>query len=195
MSLPQRKNMRGKSHDVVIRRSRMGAVAATLMLAILLFAGAAIFRETVFAKDYSPNPGTSTGDLCTRPLTRCINDCRNGNTLAIGSPQSAIVACDKGCDSDYAKCRATFGGKASGGQQGPLGVTPPKSSTPGKPQGPGSVGTPPKSNPTTPVKPKGPGSVGSPPKSNSSSGEGTILRSGNSGNSNSNNSGGSGSKR
>ena len=76
--------------------------------------------------------------------------------------------------------------------------TPPKSEpTPKKPKGPDSVGTPPKSNPTTPVKPRTPGNVTA-PKSNPTSGGGTILRSGNSGSSNSNNSGGGnsgGSKR
>jgi hypothetical protein len=183
--------MRGETYDVVTGPSRMGPVAASLMLAALLLAAGS---GSVFAEIYSPNEGTSGGDLCSRPLTRCVNDCRNGNTLPIGSSPSAIKACDNGCDSDYAKCVRKFGpGKSSGGQQRPLGATPPKSNTPTKPQGPGSVGTPPKSNPTTGVKPRGPGSVGSPPKSNSSSGGGgTILRSGNSGNSNSNNSGGGG---
>lgn len=148
---------------------RIGAFA--LAISCLIIAGG--HQTTAQAKEYSPNGGPSTAAKCDQINTYCINDCRNGNTVPMGSSQAIRDACDRQCSRNWVKCVKTE--RVTGPQNRPDGTLPPKSNpgTPTKPKIPGNV-TPPKSNPTPPLKPRAPGNVTA-PKSNSAP-SGPVLR-------------------
>lgn len=58
-----------------------------------------------------PNTGKGKSDAaCARKHTACVNGCRNGATVPIGSPQTSVDACDLNCDNNYNKCYAARGG-------------------------------------------------------------------------------------
>ena len=185
--------MRGKSHDVAVGPSRLGAAA--LMLALLLSAGAADAKTMKQCQadakagnkscNQLPEPGQCLGQVSIS-LERCACESRGGVlTQSLG-----VYQCSANSQPHPPASWTPPTPKPRGPRPGPpRPLSHPEQ--PVKPQGPGSVGTPPKSNPTPGVKPQGPHNVGSPPKSHSSSGGGggggsggPILRSGNSGHSN-----------
>lgn len=165
----------GESHAAVMSPSGIGRVATVLMLGLLLCTQGWSGAEA------------KTRAQCEKDSKACNRKC---NLPSEGWPTSCARTCNiiwKQCECDGGRKSFCDGGADDSRSpdvrepknipQGPGSIgTPPKSHTPDKPQGPGSVGTPPKSNPTTPVKPQGPGNVTA-PKSNPSSG-GSGLRSG-----------------
>jgi len=94
-------------------RARTRSLAATLGLATLMFAG-----------DWSP--AEAVNKTCQKANIRCQNNCRNGETLPIGSSKSAIEKCDVRCLSKYDRCSQIFAPGRSN-QQPPK--SPPKTGT------------------------------------------------------------------
>ncbi len=165
----------GASQVAASDRSCIGRVAAILTLALALCAlgwsGAEAKTRQQCEKDSKAcnknckRPGENWPNICFRTCTLIWKQCE-----CDGGRKSY---CEGGADNP----KSPDVREPKNVPQGPGSVgTPPKSSTPDKPRGPGIVGTPPKSNPTTSVKPQGPGHVTA-PKSNPSSG-GAGLRSG-----------------
>ena len=74
-------------------------------LALFGLAGAFMFCGSNPASA-EPVPGVDRA--CAHANTACVNDCRNGNTLPIGSPESAIAKCDSRCLTRYDRCNSVF---------------------------------------------------------------------------------------
>jgi hypothetical protein len=77
-----------------------------LFPALVVVAGAVVaFQSAASARERQAGNVNRT---CHKGFIQCQNDCRNGTTLPIGSPASAIEACGTRCVGKYDRCDSVF---------------------------------------------------------------------------------------
>lgn len=157
MCKPILRGPRGESHVAAIGPFRIGRIATVLTLALLLCA-------------------LGWGEAQAKTRAQCEADSKACNRKCSLPSEGWPTMCGNTCTIIWKQCECDGGRKSycEGGTDNPKSpdVREPKN----VPRGPGSVGTPPKSNPAPPVKPQTPGNVTAPKSSSSSGGPG--LRSG-----------------
>ena len=81
------------------------ALRASLLIFFVGFF--AIESHTNAAPAGNLKPDDESIKQCQKSDVTCVNNCRNGETLPIGSKKSAINKCDNKCDAKLARCLDT----------------------------------------------------------------------------------------
>ncbi|MGZ8422373.1 MAG: hypothetical protein ACXWV7_05500 [Nitrospira sp.] len=97
---------------------------ANLIIPLMTLLGFFLLWDTqtvAFAEQKTSRPKTAAEkktDACTKQNTECVNDCRNGTHLPLGSSSDKIRTCDVNCGNGFNRCMAAMRGGPAGAFSG-----------------------------------------------------------------------------